>query len=65
MSIQKGNYNEREALLPTMNYGWSKFGRECAVQNVYVPLILRVCMTEKPLHINMLFMMQRPVFISS
>ena len=45
---KKGNYNEREALLPTMNYGWSKLGGECAVQMYKNSLILRVCMTEKP-----------------
>ena len=45
---KKGNYKESDALLPTMNYGWSKLGGECAVQMYKNSLILRVCMTEKP-----------------
>tara|TARA_E500000178_G_scaffold350788_1_gene410443 strand:+ start:2830 stop:3537 length:708 start_codon:yes stop_codon:yes gene_type:complete len=45
---KRGNYKESDALLPTMNYGWSKLGGECAVQMYKNSLILRVCMTEKP-----------------
>ena len=44
----KGNYNEKDPLLPWNNYGWSKFGGECAVQMYENSLILRVCMTQKP-----------------
>ena len=28
----KGNYNEKDPLLPINNYAWSKLGGECAVQ---------------------------------
>ena len=45
---KKGNYNERDTLLPWNNYAWSKLGGECAVQMYKNSLILRVCMTEKP-----------------
>ena len=45
---KKGNYKETDSLLPTMNYGWSKLGGECAVQMYKNSLVLRVCMTEKP-----------------
>jgi len=45
---KKGNYSERDAVLPWNNYGWSKLGGECAVQMYKNSLILRVCMTEKP-----------------
>ncbi len=44
----KGNYKEKDPLLPWNNYGWSKLGGECAVQMYKNSLILRVCMTEKP-----------------
>ena len=44
----KGNYNEKDSLLPVNNYAWSKLGGECAVQMYKNSLILRVCMTEKP-----------------
>ena len=44
----KGNYNEKDAVLPWNNYGWSKLGGESAVQMYENSLILRVCMTEKP-----------------
>ena len=44
----KGNYNERDGVLPWNNYAWSKLGGECAVQMYKNSLILRVCMTEKP-----------------
>lgn len=44
----KGNYNEKDPLLPWNNYGWSKLGGECAVQMYENSLILRVCMTQKP-----------------
>ena len=45
----KGNYNEHDAVRPWSNYAWSKLGGECAVQMYKNSLILRVCMTEKPL----------------
>ena len=44
----KGNYNEKDSVLPWNNYAWSKLGGECAVQMYRNSLILRVCMTEKP-----------------
>ena len=44
----KGNYSERDAVLPVNNYAWSKLGGEASVQLYKNSLILRVCMTEKP-----------------
>lgn len=44
----KGNYTEKDALLPVNNYAWSKLGGESSVQLYKNSLILRVCMTEKP-----------------
>tara|TARA_B100000676_G_C17878277_1_gene732479 strand:+ start:177 stop:887 length:711 start_codon:yes stop_codon:yes gene_type:complete len=44
----KGDYSEKEAVLPINNYAWSKLGGECAVQMYKNSLILRICMTEKP-----------------
>ena len=44
----KGNYKEKDPVLPWNNYAWSKLGGECAVQMHKNSLILRVCMTEKP-----------------
>ncbi len=44
----KGNYDEKDPLLPWNNYGWSKLGGESAVQMYNNSLILRVSMTEKP-----------------
>ena len=45
---KKGNYKERDTLLPWNNYAWSKLGGECAVQMYKNSLIPRVSMTEKP-----------------
>ena len=45
---KKGNYTEKDSLLPWNNYGWSKLGGEAAVQMYKNSLILRACMTEKP-----------------
>ena len=45
---RKGDYSEKDAVLPWNNYAWSKLGGECAVQMYKNSLILRVCMTEKP-----------------
>tara|TARA_B100002052_G_scaffold289419_1_gene306791 strand:+ start:1067 stop:1762 length:696 start_codon:yes stop_codon:yes gene_type:complete len=45
---KKGNYNEKDPVLPWNNYAWSKLGGECAVQMYKNSLILRACMTEKP-----------------
>ena len=45
----KGNYKENDSLLPKNNYSWSKLGGESAVQMYNNSLILRICMTEKPL----------------
>jgi dTDP-4-dehydrorhamnose reductase len=45
---KKGDYKEKDPLLPWNNYAWSKLGGECAVQMYKNSLILRVCMTEKP-----------------
>ncbi|MDB9810842.1 sugar nucleotide-binding protein [Candidatus Pelagibacter sp.] len=44
----KGNYSEKDGLLPVNNYAWSKLGGEAAVHLYKNSLILRVCMTEKP-----------------
>ena len=44
----RGNYNEKDAVLPWNNYAWSKLGGECSVAMYKNSLILRVCMTEKP-----------------
>ena len=44
----KGNYDEKNPLLPFNNYGWSKLGGECAVKLYPNSLILRISMTEKP-----------------
>ena len=44
----KGNYSEKDALLPVNNYAWSKLGGESAVHLYKNSLILRVSMTEKP-----------------
>ncbi len=44
----KGNYREKDSLLPVNNYAWSKLGGEAAVQLYKNSLILRLCMTEKP-----------------
>lgn len=44
----KGNYSEKDPLLPVNNYAWSKLGGEASVQLYKNSLILRVCMTEKP-----------------
>ena len=40
----KGNYFEKDMLLPVNEYGWSKLGGECAVKLYKNSLILRVCM---------------------
>ncbi len=45
---KKGNYNEKDALLPWNNYGWSKLGAEASVQMYKNSLIIRACMTERP-----------------
>ena len=44
----KGNYSEKDPVLPVNNYAWSKLGGEASVQLYKNSLILRVCMTEKP-----------------
>ena len=44
----KGNYDEKNPLLPWNNYGWSKLGGESSVQMYKNSLIIRACMTEKP-----------------
>ena len=48
----KGNYDEKDPLLPWNNYGWSKLGGESAVQMYNNSLILRVSMTEKLIFIR-------------
>ena len=45
---KKGNYSEKDSLLPVNNYAWSKLGGEAAVHLYKNSLILRVSMTEKP-----------------
>ena len=44
----KGNYKEKDPLLPVNSYAWSKLGGEASVQLYNNSLIVRVCMTEKP-----------------
>ena len=44
----KGNYSEKDSVLPINNYAWSKLGGEAAVHLYKNSLILRVSMTEKP-----------------
>ena len=44
----KGNYSEKDPVLPINNYAISKLGGECAVKLYKNSLILRLCMTEKP-----------------
>ena len=44
----KGNYREKDPILPINKYAVSKFGGECSVQMYSNSLILRICMTEKP-----------------
>src|SRR6056300_999577 len=51
----KGNYTEKDPLLPVNNYAWSKLGGEASVQLYENSLILRVCMTEKPFVHNKAF----------
>ena len=45
---KKGNYSEKDPVLPINNYAWSKLGGECAVAMYKNSLILRITMTEKP-----------------
>ena len=45
---KKGNYEEKDPVLPFNKYAISKLGGECSVQMYSNSLILRVCMTEKP-----------------
>jgi len=45
---RKGNYTEKDPVLPWNNYAWSKLGGESSVQMYKNSLILRVCMTERP-----------------
>ena len=44
----KGNYSEKDNLLPVNNYALSKLGGECAVKLYKNSLILRITMCEKP-----------------
>ena len=44
----KGNYKEKDPILPINKYSISKLGGECSVQMYSNSLILRICMTEKP-----------------
>ncbi len=43
---KKGNYSEKDTLLPINEYGWSKLGGECAAHIYKNSLILRVCMND-------------------
>ena len=45
---KKGNYKEKDPILPINSYAWSKLGGECAVRLYKNSLILRLCMCEKP-----------------
>ncbi len=50
---KKGNYSEKDPLLPINNYAWSKLGGECSVIMYKNSLILRIMMCEKPfLHVE-------------
>ena len=44
----KGNYREKDPLLPVNSYAWCKLGGETSVHLYKNSLILRICMTEKP-----------------
>ena len=44
----KGNYSEKDALLPFNNYGWSKLGGECSVMMLKKHLIIRLCLAKTP-----------------
>ena len=52
---KKGNYKEKDPLLPVNYYAWSKLGGEASVQLYKNSLIVRVCMTEKPFVHKMAF----------
>tara|TARA_B100001063_G_scaffold239275_1_gene262629 strand:- start:123 stop:833 length:711 start_codon:yes stop_codon:yes gene_type:complete len=45
---KKGNYKEKDPVLPINKYAISKYGGECSVQMYENSLILRICMTENP-----------------
>lgn len=51
----KGNYKEKDPILPINKYSISKLGGECSVQMYSNSLILRICMTEKPFVHNQAF----------
>ena len=42
----KGDYSEKDALMPVNEYGWSKLGGECAAHIFKNSLILRICMND-------------------
>ena len=44
----KGNYKEKDSILPINNYAWSKLGGESSVHLYKNSLILRLCMTDYP-----------------
>ena len=44
----KGNYSEKDALLPFNNYGWSKLGGECSVMMLRKYLVIRLCLAKTP-----------------
>jgi dTDP-4-dehydrorhamnose reductase len=45
---KKGNYREKDPVLPINNYAWSKLGGESSVILYKKSLILRIMMCEKP-----------------
>ena len=45
---KKGNYSEKDPLLPINNYAWSKLGGESSVILYKKSLILRIIMCERP-----------------
>jgi len=45
---KKGNYNEKDPVLPINNYAWSKLGGESSVILYKNSLILRIMMCERP-----------------
>jgi len=45
---KRGDYSEKDGVLPFTKYGWSKLGGECATMMYDNSLVLRIAMCEKP-----------------
>ena len=52
---KKGNYSEKDPVLPINNYAWSKLGGESSVILYKKSLILRIMMCERPFIHNQAF----------